>query len=401
MNLPSLNLPLIALNPKNNYLIKASWIFDGLKLTNSKSLFISHNLIQEKIKLPLTQVFDFEQCTILPGLVDAHVHLALHGENFKETVCLWEKNNFDFSKEKSHLAQSLKNGIMALRDGGDLKEIGLKLAKENLPLPLIRSGGQAFRKKELYGSFLGEGYKAQDYPNLISAYSQKKADYLKVLVSGIASFKEYGKVGHLQYTQEELTYLVQLAQKYNLGVMAHTSSDLAVKIAVKAGVKSIEHGYFVKEDTLKEMAEKNITWIPTLTPVANQLKEPFCQNYTKEQLEIISKMVYEQQKSLNKAYQLGVPIAVGTDAGANGVFHGKDYHNELKLYQKANLPLNKILSYATNGGAKLISQYPLKLSPLKKPYFIVVKGNPLENLSCLKKIKAVFYPQNEKSLDYL
>ncbi len=350
--------------------IKCGYFFDG------KEWFDQPEVLSLNGSVYPSNLSDYSNYTLIPGLIDAHVHLALPQalqENIQPEEILTEAGcNAD---------QLISHGITAVRDAGDLQEIGLQLSQQKCSALLIQSGGAALRRPHLYGSFLGAGTNSNNWPEIIQACQQKGAKHLKVLVSGIMSFKKYKQVGDLQFTQHELNELVKTAQEAGLPVMAHASSDPAVKMAVAAGVQSIEHGYLVEQSTLQQMAEKQITWVPTIAAVANQLKEPQVYKFRPEQRQIIARLVFGQMERLNWAAEMGVPLAVGTDSGSSGVQHGRDYFTELQLYQKAGLTTRQILTAATSGGARLIADYTFDR-------WLAIPGNLQKDLKLLKHIIA-------------
>ncbi len=327
-------------------LMKFGYFFDG------KEWFEQPNALAPHGSIFPSNFTDYSNYTLIPGLIDAHVHLALPQalqKNIRPEEILTEA--------KHNASQITAHGITAVRDGGDLQEIGLQLSRQKCSDLLIQSGGAALRRPHLYGNFLGAGTNSNKWVEIVQAYQQKGAKHLKILISGIMSFRSYKQVGDLQFTQHELNELVKTAREAGLPVMAHASSDQAVKMAVEAGVQSIEHGYLVKESTLHQMAEKQITWVPTIAAVANQLEKPQVYKFRPEQRQIIARLVSGQLERLNWAAKIGVPLAVGTDSGSSGVQHGRDYFTELQLYQKAGLTIQQILTAATSGGARLIANY--------------------------------------------
>jgi len=340
---------------------------------------------------------DCSDLTILPGLIDCHVHLALDGMDFKGSLERWDQEE----ALSHHLAEALENtlcsGIVAVRDGGDRRLIGLRahrLAGRATVLPLISATGGALRKKGSYGSFLGQGLATPDVKTRVREIATAGAAQIKVLVSGIVSFLEYGKVGPLQFSREELALLVAEAHSLGLKVMAHASSDEGAALAVRCGVDSLEHGYFISEDTLTRMGEGGTAWVPTIIPVAAQTREPLKHYYNPPQLGIIERTYRRQQAMVEVAHRLGVTIGVGTDAGAAGVRHGFSYVEELKLLAEAGLPLAEVIRAATANGAGILGlENQLgTVAPGMPACLIGVRGNPLVNIDNLQKTNILFIP---------
>lgn len=345
------------------------------------------------------RVLDLPGCTILPGMIDCHVHLALDGRDFHKSLNQWSSPEQLGERVKKELQTTLDHGIVAVRDGGDLNGIGLSFRNEvvsnSIKGPRIKASGKALGRKGKYGSFLSPGFTPEEIAGAVRQQADAGADQIKVLVSGVVSFKEYRRVGEIQFTGRQLEQIVYTAGNAGLRVMAHASSDEAVQAAVKAGVDSIEHGYFLSRQSLEAMAGAGITWIPTLAPVANQIGARRRKHYSPEEREIIEKTYRRQQRMLWLAAEAGVPLGIGTDAGATGVLHGKGFLEELLLYREAGLTPEKILLAATAGGAAALGLEEEMgiIRPGRPARLVVVEGDPLKDLRRVVGIKYVILPE--------
>lgn len=327
-------------------------------------------------------VLELPGCTVLPGLVDCHVHLGLGG---KESLA-------------ERLASYPAHGILAVRDGGDAGGLGLaaacRVAGGELEVPLVIACGRALFKKGGYGSLLGRGVEATELEAAVGVLAREGAQQIKVLVSGLVSFKEYGRVGPPQLGLAELRRIVMRARAYGLKVMAHASGEEAVRLAVEAGVDSVEHGYFLTRELLWRMAERGVAWVPTVVPVAAQLKEGLRERYGPRERGVIARTVGRQLEMIALAREAGVVLGVGTDAGAAGVAHGKSFLEEILLYRKAGLSPADILTAATAGGAATLGLEHLLgyLAPGRPAYLVAVEGNPFTDLEALGRVKCIVRP---------
>ncbi len=340
-----------------------------------------------------------EGTTLLPALIDAHIHLALDGKNFIRARAMWKDSNALQTRIKHNLSEMINSGIGAVRDGGDSLAINLEAKRmvdsEQYSGPRIVAVGQAIRVKGGYGSFLGLDYECRtDIPALVERIWASGVDQIKVVISGVVSFIEYGSVKGLLMPLDDLCSVVAGARKYGLKVMAHASSAAAVDLALKAGVDSIEHGYFVSADGLKAMAEKHVAWIPTIIPVAAQLRGDLFAIRTPLETEVISTICKEQIEKLKCAFELGVPLGVGTDSGAGGVSHACNLVEEMLLYKTGFLDNRTVLKAATvtNAGILGLEKEIGILEPGYKAALIAVRGNPLDNLEDLKEVDTHFLP---------
>jgi imidazolonepropionase-like amidohydrolase len=382
----------------------------GPDLTPTENLLIKieHNKIASLDHVPKNQVpaavsqhnhfFCLEDGLILlPSLIDAHVHLALDGSGCNVAPTAVGCDPDPLLRLQQNLDAYLTHGIGAVRDGGDAKGVNLKARN------LIRAGtlrgmrivatGNAIRKTGSYGAFLGGGFFFKNEASaIIAGLVSAGVDQLKVLVSGLVSFQEYGKVEATRFTPAELHYIVSCAHEQGLKVMAHANSDAAVGLAVEAGVDSIEHGYFLSKKTMEKLATRKITWVPTVIPVAVQVKEPLVHRRSPQEVEVITRTYREHLVKLLFARQIGVPLGLGTDSGAFGVRHGASLVDELLLYTGAGLSNQDALQAATivNSKALGLAETHGSLELQKEPHLIAVRGDPLANLCALKEVKWFF-----------
>lgn len=341
--------------------------------------------------------------TLVPGLIDAHVHLALDGGRSLKAPSPGDAKR-GLSPVASvaipgHLDACVKGGIAAVRDGGDRRALNLVIKKMVdrglMEGPRVISTGQALRKAGSYGSFLGGGYLHKaDIPAAVDRLVASGVDQIKVLVSGIVSFQEFGKVGLPALPPGELGCLVSCAHERGKKVMAHASSVGAVDCAIEAGVDTIEHGYFLNRDSLERMALQQIAWVPTIVPVAVQLREPLKGRRSNEEMEIIKRVCQDQMGKLAVAQQMGVPIGMGTDAGTAGVGHGTGLLEEMMLYLQAGLSPRIILRAATSTNAAILglAENLGSIGVNKEARFLAVGGDPLHDPGTFRKIRTVYYP---------
>jgi imidazolonepropionase-like amidohydrolase len=388
-------LQLIELSPQDYLIINAGKLFTGanlhvkknvrIRIWDSKVQLIEKQTVNHKKILAggrkNCRVITTDNLTVIPGLIDCHVHLAFdglngqpqHSEELSVTEGLQDK-----------LVSDLTHGIVAVRDGGDRGGIGLACRDmvNNVELkgPVVMASGTALRKHGGYGSFLGTGAAPGELAKVMKGLLKGNINQVKVLVSGIVSFKEYSRVGRVQFTLKELEQIVRIAADHGLEVMAHASSDEAVQLCINAGVHSIEHGYFISEDSLKAMADRGIAWVPTVVPVAVQ-SQGMDESLT-AQTAVIEHTYRRQLRMIRIAQKLGVILGVGTDAGAVGVQHGTGYLKELQLYQDAGLTEEETLMAATRNGAYIIGMEKSLgiISPGRPAHLLVVEGDILKYL---------------------
>ncbi|WP_338826135.1 hypothetical protein MTBGP_04770 [Moorella thermoacetica] len=344
-----------------------------------------------------TQQMRLKGLTVLPGLIDAHVHLALDGIDFQASLDRWQDPLLRERVLARALRVTLEHGLVAIRDGSDREGLNLQ-AREwvragKYPGPRVVATGMAVNKKGKYGSFLGPGTTdPASIRELVTDLVNRNVDQVKVVVSGLVTFHRYGEVGSLEFDTAELVEAVKTAHAAGRPVMAHVNSAPGVDLALAAGVDSIEHGYFLTTAQLETMAARGTFWVPTVAAIANRLHTAKREVYPEREIDIIRRTQESQQEMVARAHRLGVKLVVGTDAGAPGVYHGESYLDELLYWYQAGIPAAAILRAATvTAAAALGLDGELgQIRPGYRPCLIAVRGNPLENLKVLAQPEMVF-----------
>lgn len=285
-------------------------------------------------------------------MIDCHIHISLDGIDFKKYRKLGETEKI-YINIREIIKKYKEKGIYVLRDGGDDLEISSivrSIAKEEGII--LKSPIYAVYKKGKYGSFLGKGINnLEDFKREFEILKSKKLDHLKIVLSGIVSFEKYKDVGKIGFNEKQLRYMVDTAKDNNIPTMVHVNSSHGIEMAINAGVSTIEHGYFITEKQLYKIGEKNIIWVPTLSPLGNLVLNN--DKKFKKNMDII-KMVYEDHlKSVKKAYDIGVKMAIGSDSGCYGVFHGEGTYDEINHFVKAGIEKESVIKMCIENGIKV------------------------------------------------
>ncbi|MEL1135232.1 amidohydrolase family protein [Desulfitobacterium sp. THU1] len=294
---------------------------------------------------------------LMPGFIDAHVHLALDSIDFFQCLRNWQDPAQIEMSIQDALRHYLELGIVAIRDGGDLPGFAWA-AKQSLESqewigPKVISVREAVNRQGMYGRFLGRGFQnVQDWQQLKEEFFRQGADQLKVVVTGIISFSEYGQVGPVQWSVGELRNLVNSAHERGILVMAHASGEEGISRAIAAGVDSIEHGYYMTSEHLNHLKEREMAWVPTLAPIGNLLKYP-SDRYSPHEMHTLNRILNSHLKRIKEAYDMGVRLGIGTDAGAYAVHHGDSFLDEMSWMGDAEIPKNAIYCLATQENARI------------------------------------------------
>lgn len=331
------------LEKDKKYIVAAGglWSGDGL-LMQSAWLYITNGRIQNigEGEPPLHHDcirLDHPELLLTPGFVDAHVHLDLDsgaGLTLEERV-----------------DQALSWGLAAVRDGGDKNSTVLRRRAEFSSKIFISSSGTALYSPGRYGSFIGRAVKTEkEIEEAIREMAANGADQIKVLASGPVSLSEFGRVGPPQFNENEMAGIVELSQKAGLPVMAHANGPEAVNICLKAGVASIEHGYFMGRENLKLLTDSQAAWIPTIEPLAVLLAS----KQDKARREILRRTIDDQVEQLALARKMGVRTVMGTDAGSPGNDIGPSLFREAGWWMKAGYSPGEVLAASTHSAAELL-----------------------------------------------
>ena len=218
------------------------------------------------------------------------------------------------------------------------------------------------------------------------AADTEPCDHIKVVNSGLNSLTEYGRRTAPQFDLEELRAAVQAAADRGLEVMVHANGEEPVRIAVLAGCRSIEHGFFMGRDNLARMAERGTVWVPTAVTMqayAGRLsrcgRDPDAARRTLD----------HQIEQLARARELGVTVAVGTDAGTPGVDHGSAVRAEMQCLVLAGYRVEEAVRCATVNAAGLMGTDAPLLQPSRLATLVVVPGPPSELPDSLRQARAV------------
>ncbi|MEA3348372.1 MAG: amidohydrolase family protein [Pseudomonadota bacterium] len=264
-----------------------------------------------------------------PLPVDTHVHLTLGGDPL------------------DNARRQLAAGVAVVRDAGD-RDASLDGVKLPSALTVIRTGPAIF-KKGSYGSFLGDN---RDF-SLEEKIARTPSSFVKVILTGLVSFDVYGEVGRQQRSFTELSEIVRMAAAGGKKVMVHVNSDKACREAVKAGVHSLEHGYFIAPGTLEMMAEEGIYWAPTVAAMANQSRDPD-NRFSAAQLAVIERNYKRHMEMIRFAHENGVKLTIGTDSGSYNVPHGSSFLREMEIFAEAGIPVTEVWRIATRNGWELL-----------------------------------------------
>jgi len=342
-------------------------------------------------------VTDFSHCCLLPPLIDSHAHLCMSGtvdrmRRQEQLVAGYESIQPVIAE---HLRHHLSHGVLVVRDGGDRLGSVLRYHRElltgdSLPV-MVKSPGKAWYRTGRYGGLIGRGIDDLQRLDRVISEDTTAVDHIKVINSGVNSLKQFGSQTPPQFSQQELAGTVDCAETKGLTVMVHANGILPVQMALEAGCHSIDHGFFMGDENLERLAEKQACWVPTIFTMKAFLQSAELGGSDIDPA-VVSRTCDHQLQQLAYARTCGVRVAIGTDAGSIGVLHGESLAEELKLFVQAGYSLSEAISCATHQGAKLLGvdrEFGL-LAKGRPANFLAVRGTPAQLLRKLRFLEAVY-----------
>jgi len=348
---------------------------------------------------------DLPDYTLLPGLIEAHAHFFLEGGELdldKRSAYLKQAPEDLLNAARARLGKLVRLGIIAVRDAGDKNGVGLALSKlyasgQRPAMPYVDSPGAAIHHKGRYGSFMAEPI--EDFDTLkhcVEARVAAGADRIKLIPTGIINFKQGAVTAEPQMTTAEVSELVAAAKSFGKQTLAHASGDVGIERAIDGSVDSIEHGFFVRDDQLAKMRDRQIAWVPTFSPVQEQVDHADQMGWDAQVVSNLNKILEQHAASLMKAHEIGVQILAGSDAGSCGVAHGVGFLYELELMQRAGLAPISVINSATGASSNRLA-FKEKFGQIRSGFqsrFILTRHAPLESVSNLRKQKWIVFDGN-------
>lgn len=342
--------------------------------------------------------------TLLPGLIEGHAHMFLDGAPMdieERKAYLRQSPQWMLDRSEARLDKLLRTGVMAVRDGGDNRGIGLALSHasrkrkdDDAPRPYVDSPGAAIHHKGRYGSFMSRAVEQDGSPKAcVAVRVANGADRIKLIATGIINFKTGTMTSSPQMDVDELKAFAHAAGEYGKPTFAHASGTDGVEAVIEAGIDSVEHGYFVTEDQLGRMADRQIPWVPTLAPLQVQIDHASVMGWSEQEVTNLQRIVDTHMKMLVRAERMGVPIVAGSDAGSCGVSHGLGFLHELELMARGGLSPMTVIQAATGRSAKMIGYHePIgRLAVGARPRMILTEHDPLSSVTALGRQKLIIF----------
>ena len=386
------------------FYLTADRLFDGEKMWTGKAVLVKGNkimaIVEKSSPIPSgAKVLDFKNATLLPGLIEGHAHLFLYPYNITDwdTQVLKETDALRTIRASVHAKNTLMAGFTSVRDlgteGAGYADVSLKKAilDKIIEGPRMLVAGRAIVSTGSYGPkgydndqkiMLGaEPADGNELVRVVRDQIWQGADFIKIY----ADYR-WGLMGEDRptFTLDELKLINEVTTSSGRVMVCHAKSKEAIRRSVLAGAVTIEHGDFLDEEIGKLMKEHQVIFMPTIAAVDKITQY----RGWKKGIDPDPENVVRKKLSFKAALASGVTIGMGGDVG---VFPHGDNVMEMELMAEFGMPNLDILKAATSVNARAMN-WQDKLGHIKEGFLadlVVVKGNPLENISQIREVKFV------------
>ena len=350
-----------------------------------------------------SEVIDLSSKTVVPGLIDLHVHLTGDpgGDFWKETT---EPTDWGVVVGAKNALVTVKAGFTTVREAGSSQYSAFSLRRgtaEGLipgpriiaagpPLAIVGGHGDTTGFTEDVNDLLASGYSCTgpvQCAEKVRKASRAGSDIIKITATG-GVLSQQGRGLEAHFSDAEMKSIADTAHSLGLKVMAHAHGARGIEAAARAGIDTIDHGTFADEAALKVMKANGTAMVPTLMAFKGVSEGLGKGVYTPVVEDKIRQTLGNVGKAVTKAKQLGVTIAFGTDAGVFG--HGRNAE-EFQLMVDAGLTAKEAFASGTTIAAGVLGMEN-KIGRIAVGYsadLIAVDENPLDNIRTLEKVNWV------------
>lgn len=342
---------------------------------------------------PASGAAELEAACVTPGLVNAHVHLEMSGEADTMAFCATSTQNQRLLRAVENARKSLEAGVTTVRDVGSSHAIAQDVRDAvnagRIPGPRISAAGYVLCMTGGHGHFLGREVDGPwDARKAVREQLKAGADCIKTIATGGVLTR--GAVpGNAQLTFDELEAAIDEAHRHGMKVASHAIGNLGIKNALRAGIDSIEHGHMLDDEALALFASGGAYLVPTLaapTCILAHIEGSGQPQFVLDKAHTVEKAMLV---SIKRAFEAGVKIAGGSDAGTPFNPH-ENYPHEVELMQTLlGMTGQQALHAATAVASELIGLTRGVLAPGEPADLLLLDADIATDLTTLRAPRTV------------
>ncbi len=324
--------------------------------------------------------------TLLPGLIDCHVHLCFDAEPDPGEITEKMRPGAVAVRALANAQRSLAGGITAIRDcgGKDYLEFAARDAcnRGQFQGPTIRASGRMICMTGGHGNRFGRVADGiEDVVKAVREQVHAGSDLVKIMATGgVMTPGVDPEDAH--YSAEEMAAGIAEGHRFHKPCASHAQGTEGILNAVRGGIDSIEHGTFLSERCIEEMLERRTYLVPTLAALKNILAAGD-QGIPEYVIEKATRVSESHQRSIKMFYQAGGRIAMGTDAGTPFNHHGENAQELRYMVEVGISPMDAIIFSTANAADLMRLEKTGRIQEGAAADLLVVEGNPLEDIDAV------------------
>lgn len=340
-------------------------------------------------RTPSSAVIDATGATVMPGLIDCHVHLSIDGDADPIGQVLDDTDGLAALRMAANASRTIAAGFTTVRDLGAKNHVdlafrravdeGVVTASPRLILsgqPVTMTGGHCWQ----FG-------READGPDEVRRAAREQiragADCIKLMATG-GILTQGNEIGAAQLEEAEMRAAIEEADKAGLLTAVHAHGASGIKNGLRAGVHSVEHAYFLDNEGIEMMLAQGAWLVPTAAAVGLVVEKGLASGIRPDVVDKAQSAIESQRATCHKAWQAGVRIAMGTDAGTPYNCHGENAQELAAMVGIGMSPMEAILATTARAAELLGLEDRIgSLAPGKEADLLIVAGDPLTDIKIL------------------
>lgn len=339
------------------------------------------------------RLVDLRGSTLLPGFIDCHVHFRSEGGSDPVSQVMQDPDAMVALRMARNAWRTLRAGLTTVRDCGGKNHVefttraamasGLFLGPRLLLAgkAICMTGGHAWR----YGR---EADGPDDLRKAVREQLKVGADFIKFIATGGITTPEV-EIGSPQLSEDELRAGIEEAHKAGRKTSAHAHGIQGIQNALRAGIDSIEHGYFIDDEAASLMVERGVTLVPTSAAVQTVARLGVEAGIPAPVVRKARYALDHHIQNFKRAHRAGVRMAMGTDTGVPCMRHGENLQELAALVGLGMTPMEAIVTSTSAAAAFLGRPDVGAIEPGRKADLVVVNGDPLVDIAVLTRPDAI------------